>query len=306
MVAAIDPAHGRVAADSPAALKQAGNEALKTDLARAAHMYTLGIDLCLKGADIDELTSADWYRLDGESNGALHALLANRSFAYLQQTDPAAAVVDAEYCCLARPEFAKGHMRLLAALEANGATASERRAACARGIRACPASAALKDEWSRLGEKGDPAQTETEAAAAEAEAGLALTRRVAADPEDPRRFMAAGDLGSALAVGAHGLSKDVVEAERFLRQGASGGDVASQRHLGLLLLELGRPAEAAEVLRQAAAQGDEEAAATLTQLGQEATSKAEEARMKLAHLASEGDPRARAMLERLSAEGLAF
>lgn len=212
MVAAIDPAHGRVAADSPAALKQAGNEALKTDLARAAHMYTLGIDLCLKGADIDELTSADWYRLDGESNGALHALLANRSFAYLQQTDPAAAVVDAEYCCLARPEFAKGHMRLLAALEANGATASERRAACARGIRACPASAALKDEWSRLGEKGDPAQTETEAAAAEAEAGLALTRRVAADPEDPRRFMAAGDLGSALAVGAHGLSKDVVEA----------------------------------------------------------------------------------------------
>ena len=212
MVAAIDPAHGRVVADSPAALKQAGNEALKTDLARAAHMYTLGIDLCLKGADIDELTSADWYRLDGESNGALHALLANRSFAYLQQTDPAAAVVDAEYCCLARPEFAKGHLRLLAALEANGATASERRAVCARGIRACPASAALKDEWSRLGEKGDPAQTETEAAVAEAEAGLALTRRVAADPEDPRRFMAAGDLGSALAVGAHGLSKDVVEA----------------------------------------------------------------------------------------------
>ena len=37
-----------------------------------------------------------------------------------------------------------------------------------------------------------------------------------------------------------------------------------------------------------------------------ATSKAEEARMKLAHLGSEGDPRARAMLERLSAEGLAF
>ena len=58
-------------------------------------------------------------------------------------------------------------------------------------------------------------------------------------------------------------------------------------------------------LRQAAAQGDAEAASTLAQLQQEATRQAEEARIKLAHLASQGDPRAKAMLEARSPE-LAF
>ena len=45
----IDPASGKVFdARSPSALKEAGNLALKKgDLARAVHMYTLGIDLCI-------------------------------------------------------------------------------------------------------------------------------------------------------------------------------------------------------------------------------------------------------------------
>ena len=142
---------------------------------------------------------------------------------------------------------------------------------------------------------------------AEAAAGLALTRRVAEDPNDPRRFMAAGDLGSALAVGAYGAEKDVAEAERYLRQGAEGGDAASQRNLGLLLLELDRPAEAATALKAAAAQGDEQAGATLAQLGDEVKRQAEQARFQLGILAGKGDPRAKEMLEQLQrTEGLAF
>ena len=55
---------------------------------------------------------------------------------------------------------------------------------------------------------------------AEAQAALALTRRVADDPGDPRRFMAAGDLGSALAVGAHGAEKLGTDALECLFFGA--------------------------------------------------------------------------------------
>jgi TPR repeat protein len=50
--------------------------------------------------------------------------------------------------------------------------------------------------------------------------------------------MAATDLGSALAVGAFGLSKDLAEAERYLRIGIAGGDVSAQRNLGLMLLDI--------------------------------------------------------------------
>jgi TPR repeat protein len=82
--------------------------------------------------------------------------------------------------------------------------------------------------------------------------------------------MASGDLGSALAVGAFGLAKDVAEAERYLRMGAGGGDVSSRRNLGLLLLEQGRLAEAMEQLGAAAQAGDTQAAATLQQVSQEA------------------------------------
>ena len=44
----IDPAHGKVDAHSPAALKEAGNDAVRCgDWQRATHMYTLGIDMIL-------------------------------------------------------------------------------------------------------------------------------------------------------------------------------------------------------------------------------------------------------------------
>ena len=63
-VARVDPRHGQVDATSPAALKEAGSAALKTDPARAMHMYTLGIDLCLGKSDAATLSGAEWFALD--------------------------------------------------------------------------------------------------------------------------------------------------------------------------------------------------------------------------------------------------
>ena len=91
--------------------------------------------------------------------------------------------------------------------------------------------------------------------------------------------MAAADLGAALAVGAHGLSKDVGEAERYLRVGVEGGDITAQRNLGLLLIKTpSRIVEGAEQLAAAAAAGDEEATAVLMQLQTE--SKVQEVRAR--------------------------
>ena len=116
--------------------------------------------------------------------------------------------------------------------------------------------------------------------------------------------MAAGDLGSALAVGAHGVAQDLALAEKYLTIGAEGGDAASQRNLGLLCLETGRHAQGAEFLRKAASQGDEEAQRILSQVGEEAKAKALEAKMQLGLLASQGDQRAAQMLQELTQQGL--
>jgi TPR repeat protein len=56
-------------------------------------------------------------------------------------------------------------------------------------------------------------------------------------------------------VGAHGVAKDIVQAEKYLKIGAEGGDVVSQRHYGHFLVEGGRGVEAAEMFRLAVAQG---------------------------------------------------
>ena len=133
-------------------------------------------------------------------------------------------------------------------------------------------------------------------------AQLAATRLIADDPTDARRPMAAGDLGSAYALGVHGVEKDLTRAEAYLRIGADGGDAGSQRNLAMLLLESERASEAAEWLRRAADQGDADAAATLDSLVAEAAQKREAALFKLRALASAGDERARAMLEEMGNE----
>ena len=296
---------GSVAAHSPSALKDAGGEALAAgDIVRATHMYTMAIDLVLEG-EAPPASGADWFALDAKSGGVLHALLSNRSLTLLKQEDSPAAAEDAEHCTCARPDWPKGHLRLLAALDASSTPLEERRRVCARALRACPGHRALHEAMTVLDAEaataaaGKPAGRRAEEEEAEQ---IAATRRVAEDPGDPRRFMAAGDFGSALAVGAFGLQKDVAAAEVYLRVGADGGDAGAQRNLGLLLLELGRAAEGAEMLRRAAEGGDESAAATCDQLLSEAKAREEEALFKLRALAGGGDSRARAVLEQHEAE----
>jgi TPR repeat protein len=299
MISKIDAAHGHVDAKSPTALKDAGSAALAAgDTVRATHMYTLGIDLALRGAAKPPETAAEWFCIDASSGGVLHALLSNRSLTLLKQGDAAAAVADAEHCTYARPDWAKGWVRLLQALEACGVSLEERTSACARALRACPGSSQLR----QIKETLDAQQPAVQDEAADVTAQLAATLRIADDPSDERRAMAAGDVGSILAVGAYGLTKDVARAEEYLLIGAKGKDAASQRNLGLLYLELDRVPEAAEWLRAAADQGDEQALLTLDELGAEAKAKEKAALFKLRALASNDDARARTLLEQLEAE----
>jgi len=319
----IDPKHGQVTAESPAALKSAGNEALNAgDNVRASHMYTVGLDLALAGRSADDLSAADWFALDASSDGVVSALLSNRSLALLNQADHVGAADDAEHCCLAKPDWAKGHLRLQAALEAGKAPDDEVLAALRRGLRACPTSHQLKEalakteaqqELDAMAERGaahaagkrpaaaSPTSVMGAEAAAELEvaAQVAATRRAADDATDPRRFVAAGDLGAALALGAHGLDKDVVAAERYLKVGAEGGDVVSMRNLGHLLLSESRPGEAAEAFGRAAKRGDQESVGLLRGLNEEASSRAGEAREQLEKLAAVGNAQALQMLEQL-------
>lgn len=176
----ISAEHGQVDAHSPLALKEAGNDAVRAgDMQRAVHMFTLGLDLLLGSSSDVPKEAQEWYALDVSSKGVLHALCSNRSFAYLTLKDAAAAAEDAENCCLARPDFAKGHLRLLAALAALDAPVSDRRDACARGLRACPNSRDLQEAKAALHD----VETEEEAAEAVA-ARIAATKLIADNPEE--------------------------------------------------------------------------------------------------------------------------
>merc|ERR1712151_228519 len=103
-----------------------------------------------------------------------------------------------------------------------------------------------------------------------------------------------------VASGAHGLKKDLEAAVKYLRISANAGAVSAQRDLGIILLEMEKPVEAAEELRQAAEAGDDEAAAVLQQIVEEANERQKEARAKLEKLAQMGDPRAACMLRELA------
>jgi hypothetical protein len=111
-------------------------------------------------------TAAAWFRLDAESSGVLHALLSNRSHVMLKQGDVSAAAEDADRCCMAAPDFPKGHLRLLAALEARGdVPVTERRGACMRGLRACPGSKELQKARAALDAEAGPADSRAQEAA---------------------------------------------------------------------------------------------------------------------------------------------
>ena len=313
-------------------LRDAGNAAVAAkNFKQAAHLYTLAMDTLANahGLSRDENGRAsprDLFACQQQTGGALSKLLSNRSLAHLRLGDDA-AIDDAVACTHADPSWEKGHLRVLQALQAQGAPVEQQLQAVHRGIAACPegtllrmeekklesaaaaaAAAAAPEEEDRQEVPQTPPQkpkhgvvtpSSATGAAAPDDDPLAETRRVAEDGTDPRRFMALGDLGAAMAVGAHGVPRDAKQAEVFLRRGARG-DVVAKRNLGLLLLDTGRPGEAAAVLSEAAQAGDEEAAATLAHLCQEAEAKQLQAREKLIQMASEGDARAAEILRELS------
>ena len=277
-------------------------------------MYTMAIDSLtreLKTDDEGVASAADLYALNVACGGELAKLLSNRSLAHLKSGDAAAAVEDADACVRADTTIEKGHMRLVVALEAAAAPMERQLEACERGLQACPQGSLLLMRRSRLA-KAVARQPAAAAAAAVAagqqqeddrgpeESAIDATRRVANNPSDPRRAMAAADLGAALAVGHFGVTKDLAEAERFLRIGIEGGDVSAQRNLGLMLLENnveGRFNDAIAELSAAAQAGDEHSATYLQQMSQSSRVQEEEARAKLENLASQGDERAIAMLK---------
>ncbi|GMH94942.1 hypothetical protein TrVE_jg8247 [Triparma verrucosa] len=292
----ISPEHSQLDAKSPLSLKNQGNEALnKGDYVTAGRMYTLGIDLILDGRSNEELVKPGvLHVLDNNSNHVLHALFSNRSLAMLKQKDAAAAKEDAELCTLAKPDFAKGHLRLLAALDVDGASVEERRAVVMRALLSCPDNAELRGMELRYALDTDGGvSNDVSVDGAEV---IRETIKVASQEGHPQRAMACGDVGSAYACGAHGLEKDVVKAETFLKQGMELGDGASARNLGLLFLDLQRVQEAAPALKKAADLGDDEAKSILQQIAGEAEKKKEEMIKKLRKMADMGDQRAVEMI----------
>lgn len=282
---------GKLLPGSPQELRTIANEALKAGCdAEAVHLYTMAIDT-LKGQPGSGEENLS--KLNASSDGELAKLLSNRSYAYLRQGDSAAAVDDADACTRADPLFEKGFLRLAAALEDASASLEEQLDACERGLATCPASELLSKRKWRL--------KKALAARSVAPFDVVAARRRADDDADAGRGAAAAELGEALAKGTACLPKNLTEAERYLRLGAENGELRARRQLGVVLLELGRPAEAAEELREAAAHGDDDAARLLKQLAVEAEDKQREMRARLEQLAAGGDARAADMLAEFQA-----
>jgi len=308
---------GQIISGKADELHDSAKEAVRAgDLTKAAHFFTMAIDVVAKKLKRDSngvAADADLMALNKSCEGLLAELLCGRSGVYLRQRDVQAALEDAETCTRAAPEYEKGHLRLAVAFESVGASLAQQLGACESGLENCPQSEVLVTRKWRLkkaiAEQKDVPQAQAKAADQKDVVepwGIEQTRLLADDKSDSRRAMAAGDLGRALAAGAHGLDKDLDEALRYLHIAVDGGDVSAQRDLGLLLLEMGQPVEASEQLKLAAEAGDEEAAAVLQQLISEANERQKEARAKLEKLAEMGDPRARMMLadlDNLSAAG---
>lgn len=278
-------------------------------------MYTMAIDKLAKGMPRDGdgvAADADLLSLNKSSEGKLASVLLDRSRAHLREGDAAAAMEDADTSTRADPASEEGYLCLAVAQAASGVSLQVQLETCERGIEECPASEVLINrKWKlkkavaeqSLAPEGETVALEPHVQEPSRGPCIENTRCIADDLSDPRHAMAAGDLGAALAVGAHGLAKDLAEAERYLRIGSDGGDVVAQRHLGMVLLELGRHVEAAEQLRDAAEAGDEEAAGLLGQLAEEARSQEKAARAKLEEMAARGDLRAAAMLQELAMAG---
>lgn len=297
---------GHVLPGSVDELRTMANDAQKKkDMPRAEHLFTMAINAAAKGMKRNQdgvASDADLAACEKANEGKLSQVLAERAQVYLKQGKTSAAIEDAETCTRANPRCEDGYRFLAQAYEASGAPLQEQLEACERGLSECPDSEYLVTAKWRLKKaisEKPQGLTVGEVAETDAETMVKETQRLADEISDPRHVMAAGDWGSILATGSHGVEKDLVQAELYLRRGADGGDVIAQRNLGLLLLELGQPGEASQELNKAAAAGDEQASEMLRRLVHEADIKRKEAMEKLEDMAAQGHPQARAMLEEL-------
>ena len=295
----IKPENGRVVGD-PEQLKLTAAEAVRNkEYKRATHMYTLAIDLLVPATK--DPNSLDLPSLDAKSSGLLHVLLSNRSFTHFKCEDFLAAAEDAENCCQACPSFVKGHLRLLAALSSGDEPApiTSRIKVVVRGLRVNPTSKPLILAKEALVKESSIEEVlSVEAKEAEiVKDQLKMTKDIADDEKDERHIIAAGDYGTACAVGAYGLDRDVVEAEKYLKIASNGGDIAAIKNYGHLLLTLNRPVEASAQFAKAVEAGDAEAGDILRNLGVEADQKRDAAMDKLRELADAGDERAIEMLK---------
>lgn len=290
-------------------LPMARDAAKQGDDAKALHLLTMAINSVARKMRIDQDGKApdeDLLECNKSTGGKLAEMLAERSRLYLKKGDTSSAVEDADTCSRADPKCEVGYLRLLEAYQASQQSLQLCLEVCERGVENCPDSEGLvAAKWSLKKAIAEQPADQKSNAQKDPTNAVEETRRLADDRADPRHVSAAADWGSLLATGAHGVQKDVAMAEKYLRIGADGGDVVAQRNLGLLLLDLQRPGEAAEELNRAANAGDEEAAGVLHHLAGEAEVKQKEALAKLEELASSGDPRARAILEEMLAQGVA-
>lgn len=301
----IDASKNSVVPTTPSELREAGNEAIgKGDYTSACHLYTLGIDIATRDIKRDKdgfANPGDLYECNIKTKGELSKLLANRSLSHLKLEDYQASLEDGEASIQAEPTFEKGHLRILAAMEKIGKISNEDKLLVVqRGILACPNGETLKMKVGRLEslvlaeKQNNTKKTSTSALPVSI---LSATMKAAQDPQDSRHIIACSDLGTAYACGAYGLTKNVEQAEKYLIIGSKGGDVAAQRNLGLLYLELNKPEQGAEQLKLASDQGDESATSKLTELAEASDKVATEALEKLKVLASQGDQRAIEMMK---------
>lgn len=266
---------------------------------KALHLYTMAINSMARSMKIDKdgmASDEDLAACNKSTGGKLGEALAERSHLHLKKNDVPSALEDAETSVRADPKSEFCHLRLLEAYEATKQPLKVCLQLCEQGLESCPDSEVLVAAKWRL-KKAIAEQADDDVK--DAATAVQETRRAAEDASDPRHISAAADWGSLLATGAHGVTQDVDKAEKYLRIGAEGGDVVARRNLGMLLLELERPTEAAEELNKAANAGDDEAGGVLQQLAGEAADRQKEALAQLEAMASAGDPRARAMLEEL-------
>lgn len=84
-------------------------------------MYTLAIDMSTRGVARDEngfASAGDLYQCNIKVGGELSKCLCNRSLSHLKLQDFEASLEDAESSVQADPMYEKGHLRILAAMEA--------------------------------------------------------------------------------------------------------------------------------------------------------------------------------------------